>query len=306
MPDFHSHINRESPTTELELISQKRSALQKLVKLTATLHRLNQGLQAILLLGRSASNIPEKIIESFKNLSQRLKPHPTNTLKNTLSSTEQKIQRDIKHVLEISQKNEVQLAQQLGVQGEQLLDVIEGDFHEYVNDFKKNAQTSIALRLTLKARNVFTRAFNLPVSKSFVKQQISALDQREVECKEKITHDINNIQSDIQALLQQEECPKTFKDKLLVIKQELDQNMAHISGGKQIDEMPILYESIELSGAPQAVKEVEAESQPAQPEIAPIEVDDQSKPAKRKLTKRIIEWLHTPLKVKWKDINKYR
>ena len=77
---------------------------------------------------------------------------------------------------------------------------------------------------------------------------------------------------------------------------------AMIEAGKQIDSMPMLFESIELSATPQDVAAVEAESQPA----AAINTTDTSPVALEKLRPRnffgrIWFWLKSPINVKWRD-----
>jgi len=303
MSELQGGIHKESPTTELDIIRQKRAALQKLVQLTSTLNRLHQGLQTIILMGKSAAQIPEKIVNKFKTLSDGLKSKPTDTLQNTLTSTDQKIQRDIKHVLEISQKSDALLEKQLGATGNRLVDVLKEDYHEYVNDFKKKSQTSITLRIALKTRRAIVKAFKLPVPESFIENQIVSLNHKEKKCRQAVKKDISALRGDVDNLMKRKDCPDDIKKILTEIKSDLKINADHFDSGKAIDEMPIIYESIELSGAPQAVEEVEEEIKPAKKE--PIQTEpEKDKPVKKKgsFFSRIWSWLNSPWKKSWKDI----
>ncbi|VAW70459.1 hypothetical protein MNBD_GAMMA09-2149 [hydrothermal vent metagenome] len=301
MSQIEGGITKTSPTSELEIIKQKRNALQKLVSLASTLHKLNQGLQSVLLMGRSAAQIPEKIITKFKTLSESLKNKPINTLQNTLSATDLKIQSDIKHVLEISQKSDALLEQQLGATGDKLADILKDDYHEYVNDFKKKSQTSITLRIALKTRNVIISAFNLPVPESFIEHQIVTLNHKEDKCRKAIEKDMLSLQNDLSNLMNGSHCTDSEKSIIAEIQADIKNNYDHFTAGKAIEDMPMLYESIELSGAPQIVEEVEGiicpetrseeESQPdAQPEIK-----------KRGFFQHLWVWLRSPLDASWKD-----
>ena len=306
MSHLQGGINRKSSTTELEIIKQKRAALQKLVKLTSMLHQLNQGLQSVIIMGKSAAKIPEKIINKFKSLSDGLKDKPTDIIKNTLNSTDQKIQSDIKHVLEISQKSDALLEQQLGATGTKLIDVLKEDYHEYVNGFKKKSQTSITLRIALKTRNAMVSAFNLPVPESFIQHQIVSLDLKEETCRKVIKQDMSSLQNDVDDLMQQEDCSDDVKKILSEIKSNLKINADHFNSGKSIDDMPIIYESIELSGAPQVVDEVEqtikdSEPVPENEAAANKELEDQPK-KKLGAFKHLWLWLNSPWNKKWKDI----
>jgi len=301
MSQIQEGINRKSPTTELEIIRHKRAALQKLVKLTSTLHQLNQGLQSVILMGRSAARIPDKIVSKFKSLSEGLKDKPTDIIKNTLSKTDQKIQSDIKHVLEISQKSNELLEKQLGATGSKLVDVLKEDYHDYVNDFKKKSQTSITLRIALKTRNAIVSAFNLPVPESFIEHQIVSLDHKEKECRKIIKKDMNSLQNDIEQLISREDCPEDIKQVLTGLKSDLKSNSDHFASGKPIDEMPIIYESIELSGTPQVIEEVEEIINPR-----PIETDtkhtDNIEHKKLGFFRHFMIWLKSPWSTSWKDI----
>jgi len=298
-------INCQSLTTELEIINQKRSALQRLVKLTSTLTRLHQSLQSVVLMGQSASRIPQRIIEQFNKLKEKLDKHPTDTLKNTLSKTDIRIQQDIKHVLEISQKSDEVLSQQLNIGNDPLLDKLEENIHEYVGDFKKKTQTSIALRITLKTRQVIINAFKLPVPQSFIEQQIYALDIREANCREKIDEDMHALHYDIGGLLNNEDCPDDIKQQLLQIETQLKDNMDHMAQGKNIDNMPILYESIELSAPQDMIDETEAHSSEAIENVETPVVEETLTQKKRSFFSRLWEWLTSPASRKWKDIQPY-
>jgi len=301
MTRLQGGIKKNSPTSELEIINEKRAALQQLVKLTCTLNRLHQGLQAVILMGKSASQIPAKIIQKFKSLSDSLKDKPTKTLNNTLSSTDQKIQRDIKHVLEISQKSDALLEKELGGQNKKLIDTLKEDYHEYVNDFKKKSQTSITLRIALKSRKAPTQAFKLPVPESFIEQQIVSLNQREEKCRKVIKSNITSLQLDINELMNRDDCSEEVKEALTVVSSDLKQNAEYFNSGKNIEDMPMVYESIELSAVPQAVEEITEQNQATKEETEPEQTETSK--IKRGFFSKLWKWLTTSKEKKWKDID---
>ena len=301
MSQLQGGISRKSSTTELEIIKQKRLALQKLVKLTSMLNQLHQGLNSIILMGKSVAQIPEKIVHKFKTLTDSLKEKPTEILKNTLTSTDVKIDRNIKHVLEISQKSNELLEQELGATGTKLADALKDDYNDFVSDFKKKSQTSITLRITLKTRKEMVKAFSLPVPESFIKHQIISLNVKEEKCRELIKNDMASLQSDVNALLNKEDCPEEFKSLLSEIKTELKDNSEHFESGKPIEEMPIMYESIELAGAPQVVEEVEEIINPRQADVVEEEQDLNIQKKKLGFFKHFIAWLKAPWDKSWKD-----
>ena len=254
-------------------------------------------------MGKSAANLPEKIVTKFKTLTDGLKNKPTNTLQNTLTSTDLKIEREIKHMLEISQKSDTLLEQHLGTSGDHLADVIKDNYHESVNDFKKKSQTSITLRIALKTRNALVNSFKLPVPESFIKNQIFSLDAKERKCKAAIKKDMGSLQKDVNNLMAQDDCPDHIKEILIEIKNELKVNSEHFNSGKPLDEMPIIYESIELSAVPQDVQEVEEIITPPSDNKQDAIVDE-IETKKLGFFKHFWVWLHAPLNKGWKDTEK--
>lgn len=306
MSIIEGSIERKSNTHQLDLIKQKKSALQRLVKLAVNLNRLNMGLQSILVLGKSIISIPPKILNSFKLFSKKLEPLPTDKLQNTLSSTEIKIQNNIKKVLEISQKDEDELTEYLAHKEEALIGSIEDSFGDYVNDFKKKTQASIAIRIVLKARNALMSAFLLPVPEEFIKKQIKILEKRESNYRKRIKKEMTDIYKEISSIIKDENCPKELKEQLLTTKHQIVDNINHFNAGHDLESMPIIFESIELSAESekQPVKEIKATVK-EQPDKVLEEIEDiKTTPIKRSLLNRLWEWVTSPMNRSWNDINK--
>ena len=282
------------PATELAIINKKRAALQRLVKLTSMLSRLHQGLQSVLLMGNPTSYIPEKVIQNFKTLTDKLSSQSTDKLQLTLSNTDIKINRDIKHVLEISQQNEMEL-----------------NFEKSVAEFKKNAQTSIALRIALKSRNAPIKPFSLPIPEKFINHQILELDEKETVCKNKIQSGMETINNDIGKLIKRADFPDDMKKKLDDIRAHLRSNIDYFSSGGAIENMPILTEQfnetedISETINQQPSMETTVEENETQI-IAPVVTQAEKILLKRGFITRTKEWLFTPWNTKWKDIDKYK
>jgi len=300
---------KHSATHELELIHDKKAALQKLVKLTANLNRLSQGLNSVLILGKSVTAIPPKIISNFKSISDKLKPLPTEKLQHSLTSTEIKIKNDIKQVLEITQKSEAELNEYLLQNKNRPLSNAEEGFTEYINDFKKKGQTSIALRIALKTRNAIMTAFLLPVPEVFIKKQIKSLEKRESKYRKQIKKDLLSLFKDVTSLIEDKTITDEMKEELHNTRGQIIANIKHFNDGNNIEKMPIVFESIELSGANNAIDNT-IEEQPEPVIVEPVEeimaeVEEiEIKPLKRSLSGRLWEWATTPTDHSWNDITK--
>jgi len=224
--------------------------------------------------------------------------------------TDQKIENDIKYMLEISQKSELLLEQQLAAADNKLGDAVKVDYHEHVADFKKKSQTSITLRVALATRKVILSTFKLQVPESFIKKQILSLNSQEQECLKIIKNDMSSLQQDVDALMTREDCPELIKSQLVEISSELQANAEHINSGKDIVNMPMVFESIELSGELQAIKEIEDlvehpndNGSNSNDDTKSFE-DNQAKTAKKKISflSHLSQWINSSWKKNWKDI----
>ena len=65
--------------------------------------------------------------------------------------------------------------------------------------------------------------------------------------------------------------------------------------------MPMLYESIELSGAPQVIEEVEEMIRPAHPSPEDKKPVEETEIKKRSFLQHLWLWLKSPLNTSWKD-----
>ena len=303
MNNYSEDTSKKSITHELELINQKKATLQRLVKLTANLNRLNQGLQSVLVLGQSKIQIPPKILKKYKVLSKKLEPLATKKLQHTLTATEIQIQNNIKRVLEITQSDESKLSEPMTQKGAQIIESVEQKFSYYVTDFQKKAQASIAIRVALKARRAVTSHFQLPVPETFIRNQITNLDTRETECRKKIKKELVSIYQNVTEVIGNTECPEEFKQQFLATRDNIVANLQHFNSGNSIENMPLIYESIELSSEESPVEESDNES--LQPASAPVDevlscLDKELLiPLKRSLMSRVWEWLTTPMDHSW-------
>lgn len=293
MTEVIHQVDTRSTTHELELIHQKKTALQRLVKLTSNLNMLSQGLQSTLLMGKPARSIPNAIVSSFKSITARLKPLPTNKLQNSLTATQIKLQGDIRHVLQLTQKQESEIEEYLTANSPGFMGNLEENFSDYVNDFKKKAQASIALRIVLAGRNALSSVFKLPVPESFVKKQIKTLDKREAKFKKRIKSELAGLFKEITLLIDSNSLPEELLSQLHHTRGQIINNINHFNAGKNIQDMPIMFENIEVS-TPNLPAETNSDSQPGtvpepvdevMAEIEEIEI----KPLKRNLKIRMKE-----------------
>ena len=310
-----SSESNNSTTVELEKIQSKKAALHRLVKLTASLNHLSQGLQSVLVLGKSVISIPSKVVENFRLISNKLKPIPTQKLHDSLSTAEDQLRVDVKHVLELREKTEQELDNYEGKEEMPARDM--GDnFAEYVDDFKKKAQTSIALRITLTARKAIHSVFQLPIPKAYIKQQIHNLEKKESIYKKRIKKELVGLFNDVSVLIDDPALAEEFKLQLHETRGQLITNINHINAGKNIEDMPMAFESFEVVSSNDDLEETEVEHTDKAVPLPQLDLQHEImaeveeidiKPiirVRRNIISRLWEWITTPDDHSWKKISK--
>jgi len=309
--------DNNSTTVELEKIQNKKAALHRLIKLTASLSHLSQGLQSVLVLGKSAISIPSKVVENFRLISNKLKLISTQKLHDSLSTAEDQLRADVKHVLELREKTEQELDNYESKEEAQMMQHIGDNFAEYVDDFKKKAQSSIAIRIALTARKAIHSAFQLPIPKAYIKQQIKNLDKKESIYKKRIKKELVGLFNDVSVLIDDPSIAEESKLQLHETRGQLINNINHINAGKKIQDMPMAFESFEVTSnndEPEAAEtEMIVDNMEAIPDLdldqeVLAEVEEiQIKPIvliKRNIISRLWEWITTPDDHCWKKISR--
>lgn len=294
-------------TRKLALITEQRAALEKVVKISLAITHLQNGLESMLTIGREASQLPPEHIKTFEVISESIKHLPTGELKSAVSHLDSYITTALHGVMELVSQGENLLSGN-NVDTDEISN-LHKDIHIRLNTFRRKSQTAVVVRLLLRRRGFNTVPFVLPIPESTIVSKIIELEEKEKRCRQRIGEEIDLMESYIDNLLQTEELPAFAREEMQKVKVSLQNNRTHLLEGKPIDELPIVFEIVEM-GDESIVYDLGIESHNEESrnkntkETSATTQPEQSR-KRRGLFSRLKIWITSPVNVHWKDIDKY-
>ncbi len=297
-------VEKISSSKDLKVIEDKREALEKAVKIALNVERLQRGLEATLLMGKPTSDLPDEALATIEALEESIKSQPISKLKESLATLELLVKSSLAQILEISELNTEQLVAPGAVEIEALL-----------NDYSKQAQTAVALRILLHSRGEATAPTELNVPAEQIRARLTAVEQKERTYRKIIKTELVTMIAETERMLSSTTPSPAMRQFLLASNDDLQRNMAHLESGKKITTMPVAIEIIEMSEreitrfdtAPIPTQTVQTPTVQKQRLIAPMEhtptppmQELQHPEKKRGFLARFIHWLTTPDQVTWK------
>lgn len=289
---------------DLKRLEEKREALEAAVKIALNIERLHSTLEAALLLGMPTSELPADALATLDELEESIKSQPIGKLKESLTALERVVQARLAQILKISEMDAEELA-------------CAEEVEALLNDYRKQAHTSVALRLLLHSRGEATAATELHVPAEQIRARLSVVEQKERTYRAIIKTEIATMITETERMLENEGLSPTMRQFLLASNEDMHSNLAHLNAGKKITNMPVAIEIIEMgereitsfdtSPASSQANELPAEQKqrlvaPMEHSPMPPKRDPQQVEGKKGLIARFIRWISTPDQITWKQI----
>lgn len=292
----------------LALITEQRATLEKVVKISLAISHLQNGLESMLTLGQNASKLPSEHIKAFDVITNSIKHLPTDKLKSSISHLDSYINKALHGVMDMVAQGEEWLRED-AIDAKKI-DNIHKDIHSLLNTFRRKSQTAVVVRLLLRKRGFNTNSFTLPIPESVITDKIAELEDKEKYCRQRIGKEIDIMEAYIDDLLQTEGLPASTFDTMQDVKASLHRNRQHLLAGKPIEELPIVFEIVEM-GDDSKIYDLGSdalnEEHPAQAGAVTEAVTMAGHTGKRhSFISRLKIWLTSPVNVRWKDIDKYK
>ena len=96
--------------------------------------------------------------------------------------------------------------------GESVMDSPEVD--QLISDYRKSAQTAVALRIILEERGIHVNPLSFPVSSDSIEQQISQIRIQENRYREKIKTEVIKLKDEAKAFLDNENLPEKMRESV--------------------------------------------------------------------------------------------
>ena len=300
-------------TDALKSLSDKRHALESLIKITASIQEQQKSLLELSAASNTKQDFPVSMMSHINILRDKIGNIPITDLLQKLETIEKVTESNLAHIIQL-----------VDVEPDDLNDGSSefsvDEFIERIANFKRHTQTSIGLRLILKERNVAIAPFRLPIPQAELNQHIRTLRQKEKRCIKRVRRDIVEIIKDSAKIVSDDSISEQMRECINQIKSEMEDNLTHLDNGGKIDELPtkienhVLESEIELQVEIfQATSDDEKINLNDNPEINKDEnnsieknavLDDQRR--KRKLSRWQVFnlWLSSPWNVSWNSLKK--
>ena len=293
-----------SSASKLALITEQRSALETVVKISLAITRMQSGLESMLTLGRENSELSEEQIKTFEIISNSIQHLPTDKLKSSVSHLDSYINNSLHDVMEQVAQGE-KLLTNAPVDAEKL-DGVHKDIHIQLNTFRRKSQTAFVVRMLLRKRGINTSPFKLPISESIITDKIDELESKEKNCRQCIGNEIDTMEAYVDNLLETEGLPESTREEMQEVKSSLQKNRQHLLAGKPIEDLPIVFEIVEMGEESKVYdlgSDVLNEEEPPQEKA---EATTEQHHIHRGFFSRIKYWLTSPVDVSWKDTKHHK
>lgn len=180
-----------------------------------------------------------------------------------------------------------------------------------VKDLQHQAQTAVALRVTLEGRGTRVKPLSLGIPPELLRKKATILKQQESTQRDNLKVSMTKMQSDVEIVLSNKEFPEKMREVAQEMKKGLEENLRHLKSGKPVTKMPMAIELVDNGSIG------ESYALPTEEELLQDIVATQNEPqadgteltkteTKRGIFRRFIEWLNSPWDKSWKDIDKKR
>lgn len=297
-----SSLADNDPVQVLNSLHNRRTTIEKVISVSIMLEKLHQNLQAMVLLGKSSSEISAKTRSTLTKLDEKVRILPTPRLQELTEKVDLLIKSKLKGILTlINQKN--------------VDSILHKKSESMIQELQHRAQTAVALRVTLEERGTRTKPLSLGVAPELLRKKATILKQQESIQRDHLKSSLKSMQADIKVVLSNKAFPEKMLEVARKMKSGIEENLRHLKSDKSITKMPMAIELIDsgsigenydlpteeelFQNEPPALEE----SQKATPESIDNSQEEPKEP-KQGLINKFIEWLNTPWSRSWKDIKK--
>mgnify|MGYP000064089108 CR=1 FL=1 len=247
-----------SSIDEIKLLAEKREALERLINAAKQVTRLAGSLDALKELVKPSQQASTRL-KFLQDITVHFDDFDTQELSVRLSKLDGFLQSDYLDVVKLSEFNEQELLEKYG---SNVSDENVQSLSKRLQDFRRRAQTDVAIRVILHGRGVPLHALEFPMSQEQLQEKASEIKKKESHCKEKVKSQLEDTINTTRKILSSGQYPKSLKDSLLDVHKELRQSLDLLNQGKSIEDIPSLVETIDIESA-----------QPAEEMATPVAAD---------------------------------
>jgi hypothetical protein len=287
----------DASLSHLRDIGARKALLKHVIEIAQNAERIQEGLQALLILGKGAFRMPPGALRFFEGISDHVRDQPAIKLLESLGVLENLIKNDLDTILALSQidgmdENATAMVANISL-GQ--------DIPTLLNEFRRRAQTAVSLRILLRKRGAPVAAMVIPVPESVIEERIGELEKKERLYANRVQAEIVSMQKDIDNLLGNPDYPETAKHELRGVREDLEKNLAHIRSGRKIEDLPVAFEELGVVSANQSDYSSDIFNDSGAPRASTVTEEQYAHENKRRgFLFQLWTWLTTPTSVSWR------
>jgi len=297
----------DNSAKELSKLTEKRLALESLIKITASIQTQQESLLELSVIARPSQEFPAKLVAHIKLLSEKIGDLPVTELIQRLEAIERVMAKGLGAILKLADLDANAL------RSEQIASISIDDFVGAIDNFKRRTQTAVALRYLLIGRGVAIAPFSLAVPQEAIVGHIESLKVKEKNCVKQIRKEIVEIIKDSDKMMEYDGLSEAMKTEISNVGQAMRINLEHLDNGGSVKEIPNIFETIILeSPITESIVIEEPMDESDEETNSENKIREESLTAK-KMSKRIqgkpesfwtlfTKWLSSPWSVSWRSL----
>lgn len=273
----------ESSISTLHGIDERRKVLKEIVEIARTIEYLQYSLNAVLVLGDAEADLSVGANVWPHNLSDGLSAQPLNKIQQYYEKLLTKVSKDLQQILDYSN--------QLNCEPDRL--TLNEEVIELVEQFRREAQTTVSLRILLKERGEVSKVAALSIPVDEIKAQLSELDSAELDQRKKIRLQICLMKEELKLMLASDAFSDAIKQTMQQALDGLLKDLKILDSNGSIELMQISFEEVIVS-EDRLCTEENVQLVKSTPLIK----------KRRGFFRRLVYWVNSPWNVSWKDADK--
>ncbi len=278
---------------DISALERRREILEQMVDIARAIECMQDGLNAVLVMGAASKELPEEALRLYSSISDSLRNLPINRIKEYHDNLEIIVKKQLHRILtysgiDFSNDEQVEFIT-LSSESDTQSPV------ELLNAFKRTAQTAVSMRVLLRKRGVPTPGSAMPASAEELKQHLQHLHQQEQLQRGRIKSQIEEMRADIVRMIDNVTYPDPMKAMLRDVIGNLDKDLQLLERGVPVERLSFVAETEEIVATDTDAMMVE--------EILIEEVAPATEPgSKPNFSETAIRWLNSPWDVGWDDL----
>jgi len=285
----HKMVTEENSVSTLQDIDERRKLLQKVVAVARAIEDLQHSLNAVLVLGDTETQLPKNAYQLYQNLSNKVRDESTETIQEYYDKLQALITSELSKIIAYSSLEEDESGN---------LPFTE-DALALLQRFRREAQTTVSLRILLKERGVAVSGSTFAIPANEIRTQLTNLDKKERKQRKKVHFQIRLMQEELKAMIKSDSFSDEMKQPMKQALAGLDADLKVIDSGRSIDSMELSFEAVETEEKLYAAEDQKAEDRQSSTKQA-------TEKPKEKIGffQKLVRWLNSPWSVSWRQAGK--